>query len=72
MFLATPDFSMAYNVTCITSTLVALFAGVMLNTLLRCVVWEVSQVVEQALHNAGGRVRRRRWHSAGDGELLLH
>lgn len=37
VLLATPDFSMAYNVTCITSTLLALFAGVLLNTLLRCV-----------------------------------
>lgn len=33
--LATPDFSMPYNVICLTSTVLALFTGATLNTLLR-------------------------------------
>lgn len=33
--LATPDFSMPYNVICLTSTVLAIFTGATLNTLLR-------------------------------------
>ena len=46
--LAQPDFSMPYNVCCLTSTVLAVFLGAMLNTLLRREAPRLSQQQEAA------------------------
>ena len=51
--LAQPDFSMPYNVCCLTSTVLAVFLGAMLNALLRREPPELSKQQEAA-------ARRRR------------